>query len=394
MKTSENYHIELYQNVIPFWVNNSVDKEHGGFFTCLDRYGNVYDQDKFIWLQARQVWMFSVLYGVDSSKQEYLDIAIHGAKFLMDYGRDDNGFWYFSLTKEGAPLVVPYNIFSDCFAAMAFAALYKIKPEKEYGQIAKETFSNILKRQENPKLHYEKSIAQTRSMRSFSLPMILSNLSLEMEHLLDASTVDALTKHIAKEVIQDFYKPELGVVLENIASDGSLIDSFSGRLVNPGHGLESMWFLMDVAHRKSDDALMHHAVKISLEVIQYGWDKQNGGIFYFLDRLGHPPEQLEWDQKLWWVHLEAMVCMIKAYKYTGEEVALKWFQKLEEYTWKHFKDPEGKEWFGYLRHDASVLLPLKGGKWKGCFHVPRALLQISNSLAEIEREGYQAQYPI
>ena len=30
----------------------------------------------------------------------------------------------------------------------------------------------------------------------------------------------------------------------------------------------------------------------------------------------------------------------------------------------------------YLNRRGEVLLPLKGGKWKGCFHVPRGLYQL------------------
>ena len=53
------YKDELLLNVIPFWLEKSQDLDYGGYFTCLDRRGEVFDTDKFIWLQGRQVWMFS-----------------------------------------------------------------------------------------------------------------------------------------------------------------------------------------------------------------------------------------------------------------------------------------------------------------------------------------------
>ena len=84
----------------------------------------------------------------------------------------------------------------------------------------------------------------------------------------------------------------------------------------------------------------------------------------------------EWDQKLWWVHRESAICMRKGYQLTGNEKCLDWFKKLHEYMWKNFKDSEYPEWFGYLNRRGEVLLPLKGGKWKGCFHVPRGLYQL------------------
>ena len=93
-------------------------------------------------------------------------------------------------------------------------------------------------------------------------------------------------------------------------------------------------------------------------------------------------QQLEWDQKLWWVHLEALVALIKAYEYTRNKDCLDWFYKVHDYTWSHFRDPDfGGEWYGYLNREGKVLIPLKGGKWKGCFHTPRALFQIQRSLS-------------
>ncbi len=52
---------ELFENVIPFWEKHSPDPENGGYFNCLDRDGYVYDTTKHVWLQARQVFMFSKL---------------------------------------------------------------------------------------------------------------------------------------------------------------------------------------------------------------------------------------------------------------------------------------------------------------------------------------------
>jgi N-acylglucosamine 2-epimerase len=95
-----------------------------------------------------------------------------------------------------------------------------------------------------------------------------------------------------------------------------------------------------------------------------------------MDAQGKPTQQLEWDQKLWWVHCETLVCMAKAWVLTGNEEAKRWFERVHEYTWTHFRDPEHGEWFGYLNRRGEVLLDLKGGKWKGCFHVPRALWKV------------------
>ncbi len=373
------YEQELLNNVIPFWLDHSRDEEFGGYFSCLDRFGKVYDTDKFIWMQGREVWLFSMLYNKVDRRQEWLDMAIHGAEFLKNNGRDKNGNWYFSLTREGKPLVQPYNIFSDCFAAMGFGTLYNISNKDEYGNIARATFKNILHRRENPKGIYNKTISGTRDLKNFALPMILSNLSLELEHILEKDLVNNLLAEVVHEVMEVFYIKDRGLIVENIGLDNRLSDSFEGRLFNPGHGLEAMWFIMDIGTRLNDRSLIEKAKDIALQLLEHGWDKDFGGIFYQMDIDGHPPLQLEWDQKLWWVHLEALVCLMKAYKLTGDQRAKVWFEKVHEYTWNHFRDSEYPEWYGYLNRKGEVLIPLKGGKWKGCFHVPRGLYQIWNT---------------
>ncbi len=382
----ELYRDTLLDNVIPFWLNHSSDSKYGGYFTCLNREGKVYDTDKFIWLQCRQVWTFSMLYNEVEQKQEWLDFALQGAGFLMEHGIDQSGNWYFSLNREGQPLIQPYNIFSDCFAAMAFGQLYKATQNPEHLRIAKETFFHILERQKNPKGKYSKAYPGTRNLQSFALPMILTNLVLEIEHLLDPDLVNKTIDEGIDTVTNRFYRPDLKVILENIKEDGSLSDSFEGRLVNPGHGLESMWFIMDLAEKKEDPALIEKAVQIALQLLDFGWDKEYEGIFYFMDVKGYPPQQLEWDQKLWWVHLEAMIAMAKGYLHTGNEQCWQWFEKLHKYSWNHFSDEGYGEWYGYLNRRGEVLLPLKGGKWKGCFHVPRAFYQLWKTLERLEEK--------
>lgn len=378
------YRNALLDDVIPFWMKYSPDREHGGFYTCLDRQGNVYDTDKFVWLQGREVWMFSHLYNNVEKRQEWLDMALSGAGFIEKYGRDAEGNFYFSLNREGKPLVQPYNIFSDCFAAMAFGELFRATGNERFGEIALKTFNNILSRSGNPKGSWNKNYPGTRPLKGFSLPMILSNLSGLNAHLLDRETVDRTDRECIHEVMDVFYSDEYGLILENVAPDGSFSDSFEGRLLNPGHAIEAMWFMMDLAERRGDHVLASKAAEITLRTLEKGWDVQYGGIFYFLDVKGYPPQQLEWDQKLWWVHVETLISLAKGYRLTGDPRCLDWFEKVDSYTWSHFPDPEYGEWFGYLNRRGEVLLPLKGGKWKGCFHVPRGLLQIWKTLAAIE----------
>jgi N-acylglucosamine 2-epimerase len=385
---AQEYKSALLEDVIPFWERHSIDRECGGYFTCLDRDGSVFDTDKFIWLQARQVWTFAMLYNQVENRPDWLEIARHGADFLRQQGMDVEGNWYFALDRAGNPLVQPYNIFSDCFAAMAFAQYALASGDASAADLAQRTYRNILKRQDNPKGIYNKQVYGTRSLKGFALPMILCNLTLELESLLDVEIVEAQIDRAIHEVMEIFLDPESFLISENVAPSGERVDSFEGRLLNPGHAIEAMWFLMEVGQRRGDRNLIEKAVDVTLSSLEFGWDHEYGGIFYFLDRLGRPPQQLEWDQKLWWVHLETLVALAMGYTLTGRTACREWYHQVNDYAWNHFPDPAHGEWFGYLNRRGEVLLPLKGGKWKGCFHLPRALYRCWQIFDTMDQRRY------
>lgn len=381
---SEQYKHELLDRVIPFWIEKSQDRKCGGYFTCLERDGSVFDTDKFVWMQGREVWMLSMLYNKVEHRQEWLDAAVQGAEFMRRYAHDGQLNWYFSLTRDGQPLVEPYNIFSYTFATMAFGQLAIATGNDEYARIARDTFDIILSRVDNPKGRWNKAHPGTRPMKNFALPMILCNLALEIEPLLDPAFLQQCIDTCIHEVMDVFVRPELGgLVVENVALDGSLVDTMDGRHMNPGHAIEAMWFIMDLGKRLNRPDLIERAKDTALRMADYGWDSEYGGIFYFMDRLGRPTQELEWDQKLWWVHIETLIAMIKGYNLTGDPRCLEWFERVHDYVWSHFRDPEWPEWFGYLNRRGEVLLTLKGGKWKGCFHVPRGLYQCWQVLEQL-----------
>jgi N-acylglucosamine 2-epimerase len=378
------YQDTLLNNVLPFWETHSIDHEHGGFFTCLNREGYVYDTDKFIWLQNRQVWTFAMLHNRLEKRANWLQIAANGAQFLAQHGRDDQGNWYFSLNQAGQPLTQPHNIFSDCFAAMAFSQYALASGESWAKDVAYEAYTNVLRRQENPKGPYNKTYPGTRPMKTLAVPMILANLSLEMDWLLEGDQLKQILDQTVQSVMIDFLDPELELLFENVTPAGKRLDCFEGRLINPGHGIEAMWFIMDIAARRQNTELINQAINVVLKTLQFAWDETYGGIYYFMDVEGHPPQQLEWDQKLWWVHLETLVALVMGYRLTGRTECWDWFNKVHNYTWNHFADAEHGEWFGYLNRQGEVLLNLKGGKWKGCFHVPRALYLCWQELNQLD----------
>ncbi|MDH7568298.1 MAG: AGE family epimerase/isomerase, partial [Armatimonadota bacterium] len=251
----DQYNAALLEDVIPFWLRHSLDRECGGYFTCLNRDGSVFDTDKFVWLQARQVWMFSKFYNVLEPRGEFLETATLGAEFLRAHGRDARGDWYFALDRRGTPLVQPYNIFSDCFAAMAFAEYGRASGHAWAMDVARQTFERILARWDNPKGQYNKLVPGSRPMRSMVLPMITVNLAMELGEAIPDYPVEEVVRENLRRVMDEFVDRRERLIFENVAPDGTHPDTFDGRLINPGHGIEAMWFVMDAAAQLGDEEM-------------------------------------------------------------------------------------------------------------------------------------------
>lgn len=377
------------QKSIDFWLKNGMDPVHGGVYTCLDREGEVYSTDKSVWMQGRCGWMFAHLCHVYGVKAEWLAASKSCLDFLEEHCRnaEAENRLYFTVTAEGEPLRQRRYYFSEAFYALANAEYYGVTGEKvhlERARWAYDLYWDLSHGAPDPTGMGPKS---TRTGRSFGLPMIILNVTGTMLRV-DPER-KALYEERAQSCVDDIFKyhvhPELKCVLENVAEDGTpRLFYTEGRTVNPGHDIEGVWFLLEHAKRTGDAALVQKAAQIFDWAIEAGWDKEYGGLLYFIDCLGKPPEAYEHDMKLWWPHNEIMIASLMLYRDTGDERYFQWFETVMDYVKQHFADPEYGEWYGYLRRDGLPTMPsTKGSTFKGPFHLPRALIQCDQMLGQL-----------
>jgi N-acylglucosamine 2-epimerase len=144
--------------------------------------------------------------------------------------------------------------------------------------------------------------------------------------------------------------------------------------------VEAAWLLWLLAEHLGEHRELPRIAEILEGSLEFGWDREYGGLYYFMDVEGRPPLQLEASMKLWWPHAEALYAVILAYTRTGESRWLPWIERTHEYCFKHFADPQYGEWFAYCDRQGNLTHTLKGNHYKGCFHVPRALLFCSQAI--------------
>ncbi len=378
----EQYRAALLDDVVPFWERHGVDRECGGFFTCLDRTGQVYGTDKPVWIMGRATWLYATLYRTVEPRPDWLALARHGYEFLTRYCFDPRGKMYFLVTRDGRPLRMRRYYFSEVFGVLALTALARATGDDLIRRRAVGLFQTLVRALRTPGVIEPKVDPRTRPLKALSPLMCLLNVADTLRQLDDAPAYERLIDECVEEIFRDFVKDEDGSVLETVGPRGERLDEPDGRTMNPGHAIECAWFILDIARRRGDAALAQRTLRIVDYALERGWDRTYGGLLYFVDVAGRPPTQLEHDLKLWWPHCEALVAVLMAWRMTGTEQYARWFERLHDYTFAHFPDPEYGEWYGYLHRDGTVSTPLKGNLWKGPFHIPRALLYCERLLAE------------
>ncbi len=367
----EIYKSGLLENIIPFWTKNSIDWADGGFTFCLDRDGTVIDTDKGVWQTGRFTWMILTMYNEVEKRDEWLKIGKHGIDFLENHCYDENGKMYFIVDKKGDPIRMRRYVFSESFAAIAYAAYYKATGNEKYKERAVEAFDTFLKYNTTPGM-IEPKFTDNRKMRGMGGPMIGIVTAQELrKNLGDESYTEQISAWI-DEIQKYFMNYEYKAVMEIASPDGELIDHFDGRTLNPGHAIEGAWFIMQEAKRRDNDAEL---IKLGTTMLDWmweiGWDKEYGGMLYFRDIKGLPVQEYWHDMKFWWPHNETVIATLLAYELTGDKKYAIWHKQVHDWTFKHFPDSEHGEWYGYLHRDGRISVPLKGNIWKGPFHIPR-----------------------
>lgn len=383
---------EELDGVINFWLKNGMDKENGGVYTCLDREGKIFSTDKSVWMQGRCGWIFAYLCHIYGVKEEWLEASKSCLDFMEKYciNPDADGRMYFTVTADGKPLRQRRYCFSEAFYCIANAEYYGVTGEKEHLERAKRAYNIIYKLnhgEKDPAGLGPKTIPETRTGRALADPMIFLNTTAIMRRV-DKENEELYNKYSAEcvhDIITYHHKPELKCTLETVGMNGEFMSDFTaGRVVNPGHDIECSWFLMEEANYHSDSQIHQKAQEIFRFAFDGGWDKEYGGLLYFRDCLGHPPEAYEHDMKLWWPHNEIVIASLMAYRDTKDEYYFECFKKAFDYCIEYFSDRKYGEWYGYLRRDGKPTEPAcKGSTFKGPFHLPRMLIMADKMIDEI-----------
>ena len=395
------YREHLENTLLPFWLNTALDREHGGVFTSIENStGKRVSDDKFVWSQGRFAWLMAhaaemVRRGLLSGDyDDYLNIARQTADFILEHGYDEDGRAIFLLTADGKPKEsIPgqghdISYFVDCFAILGLSGVASATGEAKYAEAALRNYDDVKKRLASGQARTE-PYPMPPGCKTHSTPMIMLNVSETLERALfdvkhprrDEVGKDALGY---MDEILDTFMLESGLIQEAICEcDNRLLTTH----VNPGHTVESMWFLLEQAGRYGRSDAIEAAGKVVKATINAGWDEEYGGLLRFVMPDGTPPvgpaesssEQMildTWSTKIWWPHSEALYTTALAGLLTGDDEQWRLHEKVWQYTFDTFPNPDKSigEWINIRDRQGQPLDKVVGLPVKDPFHIIRNLM--------------------
>lgn len=336
-----------------------------------DQDGSLLDDDKSVWIQGRFAWLLATLYNTVEQKPEWLDGAKAGVDFLRRYCFDTDGRMFFHVTRDGKPIRKRRYFFSETFAVIAFAAYAKASGDQEIAEEARTLFRKCIA-YANGDVPLPAKFESTRPAKGLGVPMILINTAQQLRETIGDPLCDEWIMKWIHEIENDFVKDDLRCVMEQVSPDGKLIDHIDGRTFTPGHAMEGSWFILHEAKYRNNDP---HLIDLGCRILDYmwerGWDKEQGGMFYFRDVYNKPVQEYWQDMKFWWPHNETIIATLLALMITKNGKYLQWHQMIHDYAYSRFHDKKYGEWFGYLHRDGTIAQTAKGNLFKGPFHLPR-----------------------
>lgn len=372
---AEKYRSDLTENIMPFWLEHGLDRKNGGVYTCLDRDGSLMDPTKSVWFQGRFAFICSFAYNNVEKRPEWLEAARLTLDFIEAHCFDNDGHMYFSVTAEGRPLRQRRYVFSETFAAIAMAEYSLATGDRHWAERALKVFDDTQRFLSTPG-YLAPKFEESVQLQSHSIIMILINVGSCLRKVIDDPKLTQQIDDSIARLKKYFIHPEFKCLLETVGMNGEFIDTNLTRTINPGHCIETSWFIMEEAKlRNWDKEMLDMALEIFDWSWDWGWDKQYGGIINFRDCRNLPPQDYSQDMKFWWPQCETIIASLYAYLATGDEKYLYRHERISEWTYAHFPDDSEGEWYGYLHRDGTVAQPAKGNLYKGPFHIPRMMIK-------------------
>jgi cellobiose epimerase len=387
---------EVRDNILPFWMRHTVDREQGGFYGYVGCDLNVDKHaPRAAVVNTRILWTYSAacrLFG-----NQYREMADLAYRYIVEkYWDSEHGGVYWLLDYLGRPLSDRKQIYAQAFACYALSEYHRATGDPRSLGLATELFHLIEQHSFEP---VWKGYLEARGRDWGALEdMRLSDKDLNSPksmnthlHIMEAYT--NLLRVWRDPGLEAKQKELLEVTMDRI------VDSRTGHFklffdnawnslsdhISFGHDIEGSWLIYEAAEVLGDAALLDRArtlaVSMAQAVYERGLDK-DGSLFYEAASDG----TLIDPNKHWWAQAEAVVGFYNAFQLSGEQRFLEQSRRSWEYIESKVVDREHGEWHAKLKpggepftasEDSDACLV---GPWKCPYHNSRVCYEMKERL--------------
>ncbi|MCC9600707.1 AGE family epimerase/isomerase [Stieleria sp. JC731] len=387
----------LQTSLVDFYLPASLDKKFGGYHEELDRAGDFVGGDKFLTMQARQLWFFSTLAINDIRRQESLSAADFGYKFLREHFYDPDHGGYITKTKQGGEsLDERKHVYPNAFVIYALVEYARATGKDAPLDQAKELFETLEEHCYDKdfggyqEFFYKDWSIVTDPKESGYVGAINTKTYNSHLHLLEAftelykETHDELVGRRLGELITintlTVKHPKFACNIDGWNRQWQMIQSPANLRASYGHDVECAWLVLEAAKAlgQSTSILESWAISTCQHSLQYGYDEKHGG-FHYTGTLGQPSDETK---KVWWTQTEAMVAMLTLYQITGEEQYKRRFEETYRFCEKYHVADEGGWWNTLTVDGKPDRYPSRTSMWQGAYHNARALIRCEQLLKQ------------
>jgi mannobiose 2-epimerase len=403
-KQAERCRRLLKESVIDFYLPGCIDQKNGGYHEVLKDGEFANANEKFLTLQARQVWFFSTLAKNGIDQEKALSAASHGFEFLQRKMLDREHGGYFSKVTDGGEIKdARKHAYLNSFALYALVAFAEASSNEQKAvalKAAKELFEVLDGKAYDHEFggyveYFERDWKPVTDPQAAGYVGAVGHKTYNTHlHLLESFTElyrvwpdERVRRRLAEMITINTSTVKYRTENNNVDAyerDWSIVQEPRNLRASYGHDVECVWLVMDAARTIGlpKSLLLNWARGLSENCLKYGFDEKHGG-FYNGGPLGKPADDLK---KTWWVQTEALLGMLEMYRLTGEEKYYRAFARTLDFCEKFQIAPEGGWWAtrevdGRPGNDRTRTSP-----WQGGYHNGRALLLSAMWLEEMAKK--------
>ncbi|MGC9521409.1 MAG: AGE family epimerase/isomerase [Anaerolineae bacterium] len=385
---------ELRENILPFWIKHTVDRERGGFYGEVSHDLQVReDAPRGALLTARILWTYAAAYR-RYQNMAYRNMAAWAYEDLVTRFWDaEHGGLFWMIAADGAVLQPRKQIYVQAFGIYGLAEYYAATGDETALGKAQAIFQALEEHCHDPvnKGYFE---AFTRDWQ------LAEDMRLRP---VDMDVVKSMNSHLhVMEAFTNLLRVWSDATLR--ARLAELIDLMMNRIIDPktshqilffdeawtpqskavsyGHDIEASWLLVeavDVLRAAELDSRAHAlALKMAQAVYDEGLDP-DGALVYEAG-----PEGLLDDTKQWWPQAEAAVGFLNAYQLSGEDHFLEAALRSWDFISAYLIDREHGGWLRYVQRDHTPGTDAaKASFWKCPYHNGRACMELTERLHQL-----------